>query len=189
MAKTARKPLAFVAPVKLDFGCGMHPVEGFEGVDVIPFAGVKHVVDLRRAPWPWKDGSVAQAHCSHFVEHLTATERITFANELHRVLVPSGTCTIIVPHWDSCRAYGDPTHQWPPVSEFWCFYLSKEWRAVNAPHTDAAHLPGGFSCNFGSTWGYGLRPDLLVRAREYQQFAIENYKEAAQDLIVTLTRI
>jgi hypothetical protein len=113
---------------------------------------------------------------------------MAFCNELYRVLVPSGTCQIIVPHWASCRAYGDPTHQWPPVSEFWFYYLSKEWRGNNAPHTDAQYLPGGFACDFEATWGYALRQDVMVRNSEYQQFAIANHKEAISDMIANLKK-
>lgn len=175
--------------LKLDFGCGPHKREGFLGVDQTAFVGVDQVVDLRHAPWPWGDGSVAEAHASHFLEHLTATERMTFANELYRVLIPGGTCQIVVPHWASCRAYGDPTHQWPPVSEFWFFYLNKEWRAANAPHTEPPTLPEGFNCHFAATWGYTLRADLGVRNQEWQQFAVANYKEVCQDLVATLVKV
>lgn len=175
-------------PIKLDIGCGPNPREGFEGADQYAFDGkVKHVVDLRK-PWPWADGSVSEAHSSHFIEHLNATERMHFCNELYRVLVMGGTCQIIVPHWASCRAYGDPTHQWPPVSEFWFYYLSREWRKANAPHTDKSLNPAGFDCNFAATWGYSLRADLNTRNTEFQQFAIANYKEAASDCIATLTK-
>lgn len=188
-----RKQAAIALPIspptlKIDLGCGPNPREGFEGADQYAFDGkVKHVFDLRHK-WPWADGSVAEAHSSHFVEHLTATERMHFCNELYRVLVMGGTCQIIVPHWASCRAYGDPTHQWPPVSEFYWYYLSRDWRQKNAPHTDASLLPGGFDCNFQATWGYSLRPDLHTRNQEYQQFAIGNYKETCLDTIATLTK-
>lgn len=166
--------------MKLDFGCGKNPRDGFEGVDVRDF-GQKHKVDLRKR-WPWKTGTVEEAHASHFVEHLTGPERVHFVNELYRVLKPGGKCQIIVPHWASCRAYGDMTHQWPPVSEFWFYYLSKEWREKNAPHND------GYACDFQATWGYALHTSIVARNPEFQQFALENYKESAQDLIATLTK-
>src|SRR5687767_3667033 len=83
--------------LKLDLGCGLNKREGFSGVDVREFPGVDLVMDLRK-PWLWTDESVAEAHCSHFIEHLTAPERIHFVNELHRVLVPGGKCQVIVPH-------------------------------------------------------------------------------------------
>lgn len=188
-AITAAAPAAPPRLLKLDFGCGPNTREGFEGVDAIAFPGVRHQVDLRVTPWPWADQSVAEAHASHLIEHLTAPERVAFVNELHRILVPGGTCQIIVPHWCSCRAYGDPTHQWPPVSEFWFFYLLRSWREANAPHTDGRHATGvGFTCDFDATWGYAMRGDLLVKNQEAQHFALNNYKEAAQDLVATLTK-
>lgn len=58
----------------LDFGCGPHPREGFEGVDCWDF-GQCHTADLPK-PWPWKGASVSEAHTSRFVEQLTAPERI-----------------------------------------------------------------------------------------------------------------
>ena len=167
-------------PLRLDFGCGKNPREGFEGVDVRDF-GQRHTVDLTKR-WPWKDGSVAEGHCSHFVEHLTSEERIHFTNELYRVLVPGGKCQIITPHWASARAYGDMTHQWPPVSEFWFYYLSRDWRAANAPHND------GYTCDFEVTWGYSLHQTLASRNQEFQQNALQWYKEAAQDIIATFTK-
>lgn len=175
--------------MKLDFGAGPNPREGFEGVDQYSFDGkVAHVLDITQTPWPWENDSVEEAHASHFIEHLTAEQRVSFCNELFRVLVPGGKCQVIIPHWASCRAYGDPTHQWPPVSEFWFYYLSKQWRAQNAPHTDKSVWDKGFSCDLAATWGYSLREDLLVRNADYQQFAIANYKEVAQDIIATLTK-
>lgn len=143
--------------------------------------GQEYCVDLRK-PWPWKDGTVEEAHSSHFLEHLTGPERIHFVNELYRVLVPGGKCQVVVPHWCSTRAYGDLTHQWPPVSEFWFFYLLKSWREQNAPHND------GYTCDFDVTYGYSMSPALAVRNEEYQRFALENHKEAAQDMVATLVK-
>lgn len=185
--------------LKLDLGCGKNKREGFVGVDCRKFDGVDQVVNLiavetyanshdinkphtRFKSWPWADATVEEAHSSHFVEHLNAAERIHFVNELYRVLIEGGKCTLIVPHWASCRAYGDLTHQWPPVSEFWFYYLAKDWRTANAPHND------GYTCDFEVTWGYGLRPDLAVRNQEFQQFALANHKEAATDIIATMTK-
>ena len=175
--------------LKLDLGSGPNPKEGFEGVDQYAFGGkVKHVMDVRKYPWRWKDGSVAELHCSHFLEHLVATERCEFMNECWRILVPGGKMTVITPHWASNRAYGDPTHQWPPVSEMFFFYLLREWRLKEAPHTDVSHWKDGFNCDFEATGGYNVHPSLVVKNSDYQQFALANYKEAAQDTIMTLTK-
>lgn len=167
-------------PLRLDLGCGKNPREGFEGVDSRDF-GQKHIVNLAK-PWPWADSSVSEANASHFVEHLTAPERIHFINELFRVLIPGGTCQVVTPHWASTRAYGDLTHQWPPVSEFWFYYLSKAWRGQNAPHNDE------YACDFVATWGYSMHADLIPRSQEYQAHALTFWKEAAQDLVATLAK-
>lgn len=166
--------------VRLDLGCGKNPREDFTGVDVRDF-GQEIVCDLR-GDWKWEDDSVDEVHCSHFVEHLTAQERIHFVNELYRVLKPGGKATIITPHWASNRAYGDLTHQWPPVSEMWFYYLSKEWREANAPHNDQ------YTCDFDATWGYSTHPEINLRNQEYQQHALTFWKEAAQDTVATLIK-
>lgn len=184
--KSAKKPKEKEL-LKLDFGCGPNPRSGFEGVDILDF-GQKYKVDLAKGKWPFPDGSVGEAHCSHFLEHLEASERIHFVNELFRVLAPGAKCTVIVPHWASGRAYGDLTHKWPPVSEFWFYYLNPEWRLANAPHDDVSKNPGGYACNFIATWGYTVHPEVQKRNSDYQVMALTYYKEAAQDIVATLVK-
>lgn len=174
--------------IKLDFGCGPNKTEGFVGVDKIEFDNVDVILDIGTADWPWDNSSVTEARASHFLEHLHSSQRCHFINELYRVLIPAGKCQIIVPHWASCRAYGDPTHVWPPVSEFWFYYLSKDWRAANAPHTDWKNWPEGFNCDFEAQWGYSIRQDVASRNQEFQAFAMANYKEVCQDIVATLTK-
>lgn len=173
-----------VKPLKIDLGCGPNPKDGFEGADVLPFDGkVQHVLDLGREKWPWADDSVDEAHSSHFLEHLLPEERIHFANELYRVLKKGAKATVIVPHHSSERAYGDLTHKWPPVVGFWFAYLDADWRKANAPHNTA------YTCDFkGTTWGFSLHAGIIGRHPEYQTFALTYYKEAAQDMIATLTK-
>jgi Methyltransferase domain len=174
--------------VKLNLGSGPNKMEGFINVDSCQFDNVDVVCNLGNDPWPWEDGSVDEVLCSHMVEHLTAAQRIHFVNELYRVLDLKGKATIITPHWASCRAYGDLTHQWPPVSEFWFYYLKKEWRMANAPHNDKEHNPDGYSCDFDAVWGYGMNQSIVTRNAEHQQFAMNNYKEAITDIHATLTK-
>lgn len=71
---------------------------------------------------------------------------------------------------------------WPPVGEFWFYYLDKEWRAVNAPHNDF------YTCDFDVVWGYNMRNDLISRNEEFRQNAMQNYKEACQDTIANFTK-
>ncbi len=176
----------------------------FPGVDVVAnlaepvfaevpkgFAWMEEVFErkvLRYAKWRWSDSSIEEVHCSHFLEHLDRLQRVHFFNELHRVLKLGGKATVIIPHWASCRAYGDPTHQWPAVAEFLWYYLKHDWRLSQAPHTDTQNWPQGLKCNFEVTWGYGLEANVATRNAEYQQMAIQYYKEACTDMIATLTK-
>lgn len=173
--------------MKLDLGCGSRKQPGFEGVDHHPFEGVDHVLDLRQR-WPWDDSSVDEVHSSHFVEHLTNPERVHFWNELYRVLKPGkfengqpvgGTARIIVPNWSHASAYGDPTHQWPPFSEWAVLYLDKQWRAGNAPHTD-------LTCDFlyitGGSW------DEWLATRHEKTFAMQRYTNSCRELFFTLVK-
>lgn len=173
--------------VKLDLGCGPSPKEGFTGVDSIKFPKVDIIMNLTDK-WIWEDDSVDEVYCSHTVEHLTSLQRVHFWNELYRVLKTGSKATVIVPHWGSCRAYGDFTHQWPPMSEFAFYYLSKSWRDSNAPHCDISNNPIGLNCNFQVVWGYSYNPQLMTKNSEYQQFAMAWYKEAIYDIHCTLTK-
>src|SRR5260221_4217822 len=162
--KRKLKPVEVITPLKLDLGCGKNKQPGFTGVDSRKFEGVDQVVDLVSrygsgeqvtprvedigsfAKCTWADNSVDEVHSFHFVEHLDGEQRVHFVNELYRVLKLGCTARIVTPHWASCRAYGDFTHQWPPVSEFWFWYLYKNWRAANAPHTDSESNPKTYKC-------------------------------------------
>lgn len=174
--------------MKIDIGCGPNKKEGFLGVDQYSFPGVDHVVNVAKDRLPFDDGAVEEVHASHFVEHLNAVERCHLMNELFRVMKPGAKMSMIVPHWGSNRAYGDPTHQWPPIGEMWFYYLKREWRMAQAPHTDKSNWPEGYDCDFEATWGYTMHPSLNTRNTEFQQFAMNFYKEGAQDIVATLTR-
>lgn len=187
------KASALAEPLKLDLGCGKNKQPGFIGVDEKPFVGVDKVVNLaERTPetvsgfvsWPWADNSVSEVHCSHFVEHLDAGKRVWFANELYRVLKPGGRATIITPHWNSPRAFGDLTHAWPPVSEWWFLYLSADWRKVNAPHND------GYTCDFPQpTIGYSPNQGYCAgRNDEFVREAVAKWRGGADDMQATMTK-
>lgn len=172
--------------LKLDLGCGKNKTTStdehpFIGVDSIPFDGVDVVFDLRTQPWPWEDNSVDEVYCSHMLEHLTGPERVGFFNELYRVLKPAAKATIIVPDWSHARAYGDPTHQWPPMSSWFMPYLNREWRDANAPHV-------GYTCDFDWVQGVSWDPWLNSRSDESKQFALQRYINTTLDLHVTLTK-
>jgi hypothetical protein len=185
MAKPAKKLKLAVVPkeLKLDLGTGTgaSKPEGFVGVDIYAGKGVDTVCDLRQT-WPWKTDSVDEAQANHLIEYLTPMGRVHFVNELHRVLKVGSKATFWTPHWCSNRAYGDLQRQWPPVSEDWLPFLSKAWREQWTPHG----LP--YTCDFDFTLGYSMHPGIGPRNQEYQQHALTFWKEAAQDMICTLTK-
>lgn len=174
--------------LKIDLGCGPSKKPEFSGCDRIAFPGVDYVFDLGAERWPFEDSSVDEAHSSHTIEHLDRVERVFFFNELWRVLKPEAKALIIAPHWSSGRAYGDPTHQWGPISDFMFYYLKREWRLTQAPHTDIAHWPQGYLCDFEATWGYSFRNDAEFMARNdhYKQYAMANYRDVIMDIVATL---
>ena len=165
-------------PTRLDIGCGKTTPEGWVGIDAIDF-GQKHVLDVRKGI-PYPDDSVDEVRSSHFVEHLTGEERIAFFNELYRVMKKDATAIIVTPNWSHSCAYGDPTHQWPPMSQWYPLYLHKDWRAANAPHAP-------YTCHFDHTIAGSWDAAIEGRNPETKSMMMSNYTNAWRDLIVTLT--
>lgn len=193
-------------PLRLDIGCGRTTPEGWEGIDAMDF-GQKHRFNVvtqskqwyrqnhsfmlgerefppdvpRYEAWPFADNSVDEVRSSHFVEHLTSEQRIFFFNELWRIMKPGASALIVTPNWSHACAYGDPTHQWPPMSQWYPLYLHKDWLAVNGPHV-------GFTCHFDHVIAGSWDGSLEVKHMEVRQFSMHNYINGWRDLIVTLTK-
>jgi predicted SAM-dependent methyltransferase len=171
------------APLKLNFGCGQIKVPDFIGVDLYaPGADMK--VDLFSFPLPWKDGEVDEIMASHFIEHIPAKLRWPFYDECFRILKPGGILRLAVPSFKSERAYGDMTHEWPPVVPMSWYYLSRDWREANKlTHGDYA-----LKCDFDHQCGpAGIHPEFASRAHEAQVYACNHHWESFQDIWATLT--
>lgn len=181
MKKRNLKIASPVTPLRLDLGAGKNGKEGFLKIDSIKFDGIDIVMNLGADKWPWDDDSVSEVNCSHMLEHLSATERIWFFNSLYRVLQFGAQANIVVPSWSSERAYGDPTHKWPPVVGFAFLYLNKAWREQNAPHT-------AYTCDFDFQGGNTLGHPWHLKNQEAQLFAQNHYLNVALDTFVTITK-
>jgi len=170
--------------IKLDLGAGRNPQPGFTSVDkYAPEADVK--IDLCVFPWPWGDNSVTELYASHFIEHLPQDVRWPFFEEAYRVMKPGSTFKITVPNFKSERAYGDCTHQWPPLTAFSFYYLNKGWREANK----LTYGPYALKCDFDHQAGpAGVSQDFVSRSHEAQQFALQRYWEVYQDMWVCLTK-
>lgn len=176
-----KKKTKIIPTLKLDLGCGNKKLEGFIGVDIRNLPGVDLVCDLTKTTWnKWKNNSIEEVNCSYFLETLTSEERCNTVNEIYRILKPEGKLTIKVTHWSTGKAYGNPTYKFPPISENWFSFLSKKYRDEVDPTTNEL-----LTCNFETTWGYGVHEMLTTRNPEFQQFAINFYRETAQDIIAT----
>jgi len=188
MAKTPKKTKTTTTepppPLKLDLGCGRNKQPGFTGVDFYePEADVKH--DLFKFPYPWTDDSVDELYASHFLEHVPRTLRWKFFEECWRIMKVGATFRIFVPNWKSERAYGDMTHEWPPVTAFALYYLNQGWREANK----LTYGPYAIKCNFDHQAGpTGVTGDFANRNHEVQVFALTHYLESYQDMWVTLVK-
>jgi len=195
-AKAAPKT---VKPLKLSLACGGNKPEGFKGVDIAKTKDADYVQDLLQFPWSqFKDTSVDEIECSHFVEHIPHGDGyhdpfLQFFDEIYRILKPAefdpanpniatkGFARIVCPYYSSMRAWQDPTHQ-RAISEASFLYLNKQWRIDNK----LDHYP--ISCDFDFTYGYVLNPEWQNRNQEAQAFAIQHYKNVVSDIQVILTK-
>lgn len=181
MAKRAavHKPAQEPKKVRIDIGCGKSCPPEWIGLDSIDF-GQKHVLDVRKG-LPFKADSVDEVRSSHFVEHLTGAERVAFFNDLWRVMKQGATAQIVTPNWSHACAYGDPTHQWPPMSPWYPLYLNKAWRDGQAPHV-------GYKCDFDHVVAGSWDASIEGRNQEYKMTAMNQYVNCWRDLIITLTK-
>jgi SAM-dependent methyltransferase len=169
-------------PLRLDLACGSAKKPGFFGVDLVATPHVDLVLDLTRTPWPFADGSVDEVHCAHFFEHLTGDQRIDFMHELHRILVPGGKATIIVPYARSDGALQDPTHQWPPLVETSFSYFNAESRRSMG----VDHYP--IRCDFDFEVGLTLAAEWQHRSEQERLGAIRHLWNVASEMTVYLSR-
>jgi len=183
---------------KLDLGCGQNCREGFEGCDVAPGPGVVHVMNLLRYPWPFEDSSIAELHCSHFIEHIPMIEvddqgnqvpfgegqdaLLRFFDECYRVLAPDAWMQCIWPSLRSNRAFQDPTHR-RFIPEQTMGYLWKDWRVANK----LDHYK--VKCNFISDTGWTLDASLNARHDEVRSRYIHNYWNGTVDFVSKLKAI
>ena len=191
---------------KIDLGCGQNKKDGYFGIDVADVEGVDLVHDLTVYPWPIDDNSVDKIHCSHYMEHIPHVDVkgiikqsnsfaefkeklieskdgfITFVNELYRILKIDGVATVIIPHYMSIRAFGDPTHT-RYIGDFSFYYLNKEWRDSN----ELSHY--GINCDFDMKLQYFVNNEMTLKSEEVRNKAFQENWNAIDDLKVKMIKI
>jgi hypothetical protein len=199
VSKVAKKPAKKDKVIKLSLACGNNKPEGFLGVDIAKTKSSDYVQDLLKFPWKqFKDNSVDEIECSHFVEHIPHGNGYNdpffqFFDEIHRILKPAefspdnpnipikGFASITCPYYSSMRAWQDPTHQ-RAISEASFLYLNKKWREDQ--HLD--HYP--VKCDFDFSYGYAVSPDWQNRSDDTRNFATAHYINIVNDIQVILTK-
>ena len=171
---------------KLDLACGSNKADGFIGVDICKTDAVDVVHDLNQTPWPFEDDSIDEARCSHFFEHLDSKERVSFMNELYRILKKGAGCMFITPRGFD-RQVQDFSHKWPPIVQASYCYYDKEWYKANKlEHYIELH---GIACNFEvRPMQISVTPDFATRPDEHKMFAINYYSNVAVDLVVVMVK-
>jgi SAM-dependent methyltransferase len=67
------------------------------------------LVDLNRAPYPFRDDSFDAAYAFSVVEHLENFFGVF--GELHRILKPGGFVALLTPHFSNDASFVDPSHR------------------------------------------------------------------------------
>jgi hypothetical protein len=191
-----RSPTRRVTPkaepvVRLDIACGVNKAEGWTGIDMAADSQADIVHDLFTFPWPIADGSVKEARCSHFVEHIPhwrpGWEKDgwwLFFEEVQRILAPDATIEIWHPYGRSDRAWWDPTHERAVMDTTW-YYLDPDWRVNNG---GIGHYPTTTNFEVVTIEGVGVPEHIMSRAPDFVQFAQQHYANVYADLHVILRR-
>jgi SAM-dependent methyltransferase len=129
--------LAAVAPVIVDFGCGLNKAPGSIGVDVAPLPGVDLVHDLGSVPYPLPNDSADEIRLTHVLEHFA--DPLPILQEAWRIGRAGGLVVIRTPHYSGIYSWKDPTHRRAFSAESfhyfgenaYSYYTSARFRVVN----------------------------------------------------------
>jgi ubiquinone/menaquinone biosynthesis C-methylase UbiE len=168
-----------IKSMKLNLACGQNKIDGFLGVDIVKTDITDKIMNLEVFPWDFKDDSVDEIFCSHYIEH--TPDLIKFMDECYRILKVGGKMTVIAPYYTSVRATQDPTHK-RFISESTFLYFNKEWMIQNK----LEHY--GIKADFDYTYGYSFSPMWAMRNEEARNFAIIHYNNVITDIQVILTK-
>lgn len=117
--------------MRLNLGCGQHPMTDWTNVDWIAGPGVDLVLDLEDDQ-SWNEAglatdSVGQVYASHLIEHIR--DPLAMMENLHRVCKPGAVATFACPYGSSDDADEDPTHVRRMFINSWAYFAQPiYWR-------------------------------------------------------------
>jgi len=183
----------------LDIACGQRLQLGWTGLDIaekskvnIPEGAVYIEHDVLSFPWPIASGSVSEARCIHFVEHIphqiygsnnrSKDGLVLFMEEVYRVLTEQGMITIEGPYYSSQRAHQDFTHC-RSLTENTFQYFDPRWMALmSMSHYDIQTDFEVVSTVLVLETGYELKSE------EEKQRAMKHEINAVSDIHVVLRK-
>lgn len=114
--------------IKLNLGCGLKKIEGYDNIDNNKIVTPDTVLDIvSEGLWLWADNSVDEVRAFDFLEHVPIGKTIFVIEEIYRVLKPDGIFEHFTPSTDGRGAFQDPTHVsfWNVNS--WFYYTDPNW--------------------------------------------------------------
>ena len=109
---------------KLNLGCGLLKINGYNNVDKSARIKPDELVDLDVTPWPWKDNEYTHIVAKDILEHLGENNKdlINTIKEMYRISCHGATWEVQIPHWRSDTALNDPTHNHVLTKEFFSMF-------------------------------------------------------------------
>lgn len=95
--------------MKINLGCGLDYRSGWVNVDFNREVKADVYADLTKK-LPFKTNSVDYILLDNVLEHVERASLFNFLEEIHRIVKPSGTIEIFVPHYSGIYASKHPTH-------------------------------------------------------------------------------
>jgi predicted SAM-dependent methyltransferase len=84
--------------IRLNLGCGMHPMKGFVNVDQLENVNPDLLADAINLPY--EPNTVDEIYCGHLLEHLSWNEGQAALGHWLSILKPGGEIKIVVPNFD-----------------------------------------------------------------------------------------
>lgn len=174
--------------LRVDLACGQRKREGFKGLDAVKVDGADYIHNLMEFPWPFKDSSVYEFNCEHYVEHipiqlLDGTYGLhRFMEEAYRCLMDKGTIRIVAPYYMSQGAYQDPTHT-RCITDLTFVYYSQKVVEGALDH----YMP---SCNFEAVSKTKvIDPAFEAKGEQARRWAIEHYWNVVVEVQYILRKV